>query len=255
MNLRDSLFSAFVDRDAVEDRMVDSDDTTVDFPAEADGVVVVARGLTVSVGDTVILPTTDFALRRGEVLAVMGPSGSGKTTLLRCVTGLVGPSGGSVSTLGVDLGAASESERARHRRTRIGLMFQDPELLPELTVGENVALLGAFDGVPRSQALRDAEAGLAEVGLHRRAGDRVGVLSRGEAQRVALARALARDSMALLVADEPTASLDAATGAGVVELVLERVRALGAAAMIATHDAGVAARCDRVHVVGAGVGS
>ncbi|MGL5817398.1 MAG: ABC transporter ATP-binding protein [Phycicoccus sp.] len=226
------------------------------FPdVDAAGAVVVARRLTVVVGATVILPATDLVLRSGEVLAVMGPSGSGKTTLLRCVTGLVQPSGGSVSTLGVDLGSASERERARHRRARIGLMFQDPELLPELTVGENVALLGVFDGVPRRRALLDAEVRLAEVGLSGRAGDRVGVLSRGEAQRVALARALARDSMSLLVADEPTASLDATTGGAVVELILERVRALGAAAMIATHDAGVAARCDRVHVVGAGVGA
>lgn len=185
----------------------------------------------------------------------MGPSGSGKTTLLRCVSGLLMITTGRVNSVGLDMSAASAAQRTRARRERIGMMFQDPELLPELSLVENVAVTEIFDRAPRARALKDARNLLDEVGLADRADDRVERISRGQAQRVALARALARTQMSLLVADEPTASLDAATGRHVIDLTVACVRRLHASALIATHDEGVADRCDEVLVLGSGVGT
>lgn len=185
----------------------------------------------------------------------MGPSGSGKTTLLRCVSGLLAATTGRVHSVGLDMGTASTAQRTQARRARIGMMFQDPELLPELSLVENVAVTEIFDRAPRVQALKDARTLLDQVGLGDRADDRVDHISRGQAQRVALARALARTHMTLLVADEPTASLDADTGRNVIDLTVACVRRLRASALIATHDEGVADRCDEVLVLGSGVGS
>lgn len=222
--------------------------------ASGDVQLVQARGVTVVRDGAIVLPPIDLDLAPGETLAVMGPSGSGKTTLLNCITGLVAATGGSLICDGLDMVVSSPAARARARRDRIGLMFQDPELLPELSLVENVAVTAIFDGTPRKSALQHAAGLLDQVGLGGRANDRVDQISRGEAQRVALARALARQDMALLVADEPTASLDAHTGRQVIDLTLECIGRTGASAVIATHDPGVAERCHAVLVLGAGVG-
>jgi putative ABC transport system ATP-binding protein len=193
------------------------------------------RGLVLVRGGRVLVDGLDVEVAPGERLAVTGPSGSGKSTLLSVLAGLEPPDAGTVEVDGVDVRA---QDPVRLRR-RVGLVLQGYGLLPVLTAGENVEVVlrdaGAPDAVPR------AAAALAAVGLGGRAGHLVEELSGGEQQRVAVARALAARP-AVLVADEPTAALDAATRAAVLDLLLRA----GTAVVLATHDPQVAARCDRV---------
>ncbi|MCA5894214.1 ABC transporter ATP-binding protein [Isoptericola sp. NEAU-Y5] len=195
------------------------------------------------------LPATDLCLAEGEILALMGPSGSGKTTLLDCVLGTRLPTSGRVTVLGVDLGGRSPSEVSRLRRRSIGIVAQNPQLLPELSVVENVAVALLFNGVPRRRALARGQAVLEEVGLSDAMTKRPGHLSGGEAQRVALARALAQDDVRLLVADEPTAALDEASVIATTDLLVGTARTRGVSVVVATHDRAVAARCDRVQML------
>lgn len=205
--------------------------------------------LGVTYGTTTVLSGLDLSLARGESVAVMGPSGSGKSSLLACVTGIMLPTHGRVEVVGQFVSEMKASARALLRRSVLGLVFQDPDLLPELTVEENVALTLLFDGCRRDRALDQARQALTDVGLSEHAGKRTDEISGGQAQRVALARALVRPEMSLLVADEPTASLDAANAHRMIDLLLERTRAVGAAAIIATHDMAVAEACDRVLMI------
>lgn len=145
--------------------------------------------------------------------------------------------------------ALNKAQRARLRRREMGLMFQRPDLLPELNVEENVALTQLFDGVPRREALIAARASLEAVDMGRHAGKRIDEVSGGEAQRIALARGLARPGITLFVADEPTASLDAQTARMVTRYMVSRVRTLGVTALVATHDLHVADSCDRRVVI------
>lgn len=207
------------------------------------------RELGISYGTTIVLSGLDLTLARGESVAVMGPSGSGKSSLLACVTGIMLPTHGRVEVAGHVVSEMKASARALIRRTTLGLVFQDPDLLPELNVEENVALTLLFDGCRRDRALDQARQALANVGLSEHAGKRIDEISGGQAQRVALARALVRPEMALLVADEPTASLDVANAKKMIDLLLARTRAVGAAALIATHDMAVAEACDRVLMI------
>lgn len=190
----------------------------------------------------------DFSLlvERGQSVALMGPSGSGKSSILACAVGMQRPTQGTVAVDGHDLSGARPSRRARLRRELMGVAYQDAGLLPELSVAENVAVTLLFDGVPRTQALAMASESLAAVGLADHVDKRVDEISEGQAQRVAIARALVRPSTVLLVADEPTASLDQVTAADIVRLLAERVRETGVGALIATHDPAVAAACDAV---------
>jgi ABC-type lipoprotein export system ATPase subunit len=199
----------------------------------------------VEAGDVVVLASTTLTVEAGEVVAVTGPSGSGKTTLLGCISGTVVPSRGTIEVDGVEVSALSAAERARFRREHVGLIFQEPELLDELTVGENVALQMLFAGVSRSQTQTRARAALDRVAVGHLVEARVSRLSGGEAQRVAVARALACRA-AVLVADEPTASLDADNVRAVTRLLVEAARRDGTAVVIATHDPEVASACDRV---------
>lgn len=202
--------------------------------------------VSIAFGDVAVVDGLSLAVPGGKSLAITGPSGSGKSSLLDCVTGVAVPAHGTVEVGGVRLSECSDRERARYRRQHIGLMFQSPELLPELSVVENVALISTFDGLPRSKALKQAEAALDGVGLARLARRRVGQVSGGEAQRVALARALARDSIELLVADEPTASLDAANVVQMADLLVNFARKRNVTLLVATHDQRVADRMDAV---------
>ncbi|MFG3052726.1 ABC transporter ATP-binding protein [Kitasatospora sp. NPDC048239] len=185
--------------------------------------------------------TTGF--RRGSFTAVMGPSGSGKTTLLQCAAGLDRPDSGSVTLDGLELTALSEKELTRLRRDRIGFTFQAYNLLPALTVADNVAL-------PLRLAGREPEPGavqrvLAQVGLGDRAGHRPGELSGGQQQRVAIARALLTRP-AVLFGDEPTGALDTRTALEVLTLLRTAVRDAGQTVVIVTHDPVAASHADRV---------
>ncbi|NVO14770.1 MAG: ATP-binding cassette domain-containing protein [Rhodoplanes sp.] len=198
-----------------------------------------------------ILDDIDLVLAAGETVAVTGPSGAGKTTLLHAVAALLRPDRGTVSWGDTDVSAWPERQRDRWRRDTVGLVFQDFALVPELGVIENILLPLRFDGfrLP-AEARRRAEALAARVGIEMLA-PRTAALSRGEQQRVAVARALIRRP-ALLLADEPTASLDAATGARVADLLLDAARETGASLLIVSHDPALLARADRVHRLVAG---
>nr|WP_277628113.1 ABC transporter ATP-binding protein [Arsenicicoccus dermatophilus] len=182
----------------------------------------------------------------GEAVAVMGPSGTGKSSLLDICAGLLSADSGRVRVVGHDFTAMTLTGRAAVRRRELGMVFQAPELLPELSVVENVALVLIFDGASRRKALERATEALAAVRIAHLAGRRVHEISGGEAQRVALARSLAQPDMRLVVADEPTASLDQGNAQHVIDLLVDNVRARGAGALVATHDPTVAGRCDRV---------
>lgn len=196
-------------------------------------------------GEVLALPPTSFALAPGESIAILGPSGSGKSTLLACLQGLATIGGGSLVVLGQDQARASRRARSDLRRRRMGLIQQSADLLPEFSTAENVAFPLLFDGMRREQALGIADEALSGVGLaHRRDAD-VGTLSGGEAQRVAVARALVGPDLALLVADEPTASLDVDNARTVSELLLAEAARRGATVVLATHDLAVAGLCDR----------
>lgn len=210
------------------------------------GLEVHLKSVGVDLKGTPILQDANLRVRAGEIVAVLGPSGSGKTTLLECVSGAIVPTTGVVRIGAANITGMSERERSRFRRENIGLMFQDPELLPELSAGENVALLDVFDGADRAEALDRAAAVLDRVGLVGFSQRRIDQVSGGERQRIALARALCRRSAGLLLADEPTASLDRQTAKEMADLIVSQVRASGRTAIIATHDLVVADACDCV---------
>ncbi|MER5867042.1 ABC transporter ATP-binding protein [Kitasatospora sp. NPDC002040] len=192
----------------------------------------------------------DLRLPRGSFTAVMGPSGSGKSTLLQCAAGLDRPTGGSVRLGGQELGRMRERRLTRLRRARIGFVFQQFNLLPALTVEQNVLLPLRLDG-RRADRGRAARA-LAEVGLAGRARQRPGQLSGGQQQRVAIARALITEPE-VVFADEPTGALDAGTAAEILDLLRHSVDRLGATVVMVTHDAAAAARADRVLVLDQGL--
>lgn len=206
---------------------------------------IVTREAGVEVSGVVLLASTSLTVAAGEVLAVVGPSGSGKTTLLGCISGTVVPTRGQIEVDGIDVSRLSAAARARFRREHVGLIFQGPELLDELSVGENVALQMIFSGMARDEARSRAAVALERVGVAQLIDARVARLSGGEAQRVAVARALASPASVVL-ADEPTASLDADNARQVTNLLVEAARREGAAVVIATHDMEVAGACDNV---------
>ena len=189
-----------------------------------------------------ILDDVSFTVQAGETVAIIGASGSGKSTLLGLLAGLDLPSSGDVQVDGQSLFARDEEQRARWRAEEVGFVFQSFQLLPAMTALENVMLPLELAAHPRAR--QTAEALLARVGLAERAGHYPRTLSGGEQQRVALARAFAV-SPRLLFADEPTGSLDHATGERVIDLLFEMNRDFGATLILVTHDPRLAARCGR----------
>ncbi len=200
-------------------------------------------------GKLAILRDISFALEAGQTAAIVGASGSGKSTLLGILAGLDTPTAGTVHLAGQNLFALDEDQRAALRARHVGFVFQSFQLMPNLTALENVMLPLELAGVP--DARQQATAMLQRVGLGERLQHRPKVLSGGEQQRVALARAFVVQPR-LLLADEPTGSLDHATGAAIMDLMFALNREQGTTLVLVTHDRQLAARCERCLTIEAG---
>ena len=209
----------------------------------------VFKAVTDSTGTLEILRDIDFALKARETAAIVGASGSGKSTLLSIIAGLDTPTAGTVRLAGQDLFAIDEDARAAMRARKVGFVFQSFQLLGNLTALENVMLPLELDA--RKDARKLAAEMLDRVGLSTRLHAYPKVLSGGEQQRVALARAFVVHP-AVLLADEPTGSLDFATGEKIMELMFDLNRELGTTLVLVTHDRAIAARCDRRITIEAG---
>lgn len=192
-----------------------------------------------------MLDEVSCALAPGRMVALMGPSGSGKSTLLNIMGGLLQPSSGRVVVNGTAIEAMSADELTEFRGTNVGFVFQEWNLVRDLTVIENVALPLRLAGVPRRRSNQLALAALERVGVDHLMGGFPDKISGGEQQRVAIARAVV-DDRRLILADEPTGALDQANGARVLTLLRSLVDGGERGCIIATHDSAVAARCDTV---------
>src|SRR5215472_8220411 len=190
------------------------------------------------------LQGVDLEVRAGELTLLMGPSGSGKTTLLSILGCILQASGGKLEILGEDVGALSESELSRIRRTRIGFVFQGFNLFPTLTAAQNVALALDLKGVPRREARGRAVELLERVGLGAKTDEYPADLSGGQKQRVAIARAIAGDPP-IVLADEPTAALDTHSGHAVMELLQRLAHDRSRAVVVVTHDNRMLGYADR----------
>lgn len=200
-------------------------------------------------GELTILHNVDFTVQPAETLALVGASGSGKSTLLGLLAGLDTPSTGKVVLDGTDIFALDEDGRAAFRKAKLGFVFQSFQLLAHLNALENVMLPLELRG--DADAREKATAMLGRVGLSSRLKHYPKYLSGGEQQRVALARAFVTEPP-LLFADEPTGSLDAATGEAVIQLMFELNRERGSTLVLVTHDPSIAARCGRTLTIAAG---
>jgi putative ABC transport system ATP-binding protein len=224
-------------------------------PSEADtaapiiAVEHVDKSVTDSTGTLHILLDIDFTLAPRETAAIVGASGSGKSTLLSIIAGLDTPTKGTVRLAGEDLFALDEDARAALRARKVGFVFQSFQLMGNLSALENVMLPLELAG--RRDSRKAATEMLNRVGLGQRLGHYPKVLSGGEQQRVALARAFVVQP-AVLLADEPTGSLDFATGEKVMELMFELNKELGTTLVLVTHDRGIAQRCERRITIDAG---
>ena len=201
--------------------------------------------------ERVVLRDVDLTVAGGEIVVLLGRSGSGKSTLLNLVSGIDRPTAGTVRVEGVDVTALSETARTRLRRRRIGFVFQFFNLIPTLTVEENLRLPLELNGVDGAAGRARARWLLDEVGLADRAASFPDRLSGGEQQRVAVARALAHDP-ALVLADEPTGNLDAESARQVLDLMAGLARRAGRTVIAASHSEEVAALADRVLTLAAG---
>lgn len=201
----------------------------------------VARRVADVAGTLTILEDIRFVIQRGETVAITGSSGSGKSTLLGLLAGLDVPTEGTIRLLGQDLTSLDEDARARLRAGAVGFVFQSFQLLPHLTALENVMLPLELAGQPAREAATHM---LQRVGLGERLHHYPRTLSGGEQQRVSLARAFVMRP-AVLFADEPTGSLDAATGAAIIDLMFSLHQEYGATLVLVTHDPALARRCGR----------
>ncbi|WP_375574655.1 ABC transporter ATP-binding protein [Paracidovorax oryzae] len=228
-------------------------ETPPDTPATTTAPVIavehVHKSVTDSTGTLDILRDIDFRLAPRDTVAIVGASGSGKSTLLSIIAGLDTPTRGTVRLAGEDLFAQDEDDRAALRARRMGFVFQSFQLLGNLTALENVML--PLELAQRRDARPLATEMLGRVGLGQRLGHYPKVLSGGEQQRVALARAFVVQPDVLL-ADEPTGSLDFATGETIMRLMFDLNREQGTTLVLVTHDRGIAAQCDRRITIDAG---
>jgi putative ABC transport system ATP-binding protein len=214
--------------------------------------MLVATDLHKSYGPTAALAGASIRIGSGEIVAVMGPSGSGKSTLLHCLAGIVQPDGGTVTYDGREVSAMSDVERSALRRGEFGFIFQFGQLIPELTCLENVALPLRLSGLKRREAERRAGAWLEQLEVTDVAAKLPGQVSGGQGQRVAVARALVTGPR-VIFADEPTGALDSLNGERVMMALTRAARETGAAVVLVTHEARVAAYGDREVVVRDGI--
>jgi putative ABC transport system ATP-binding protein len=211
-----------------------------------------ADDLRLRFGETQALQGASLTLAHGEVVALMGPSGSGKSTVLHCLAGILRPDSGDVRILGQSLSGLSEQRRSALRLSKMGFVLQSAELIPELTLLENVALPLQLLGTRHRLAFDVARESLSAVGLEDRVDQQTGAVSGGEAQRAAIARALVHAPQ-IVFADEPTGALDTVTGERVLNLLLATASERGASVLLVTHDHRVAAHADRVLIMRDGV--
>lgn len=207
-------------------------------------VILSARAVEKSFGRTQALRGVSLELARGEVLAVTGPSGGGKSTLLHCLIGILRPEAGEVVYEGQRLDDLAEAPRTRLRRREFGIVLQFGQLVPELSVEQNVALPLLLEGHDRAAARSAARTWLDRLEVGELAAALPGELSGGEVQRAALARALVTGPQ-VVFADEPTGALDTVGGEALLEVLLSTTRERGASVVLVTHDNRVAAHADR----------
>ena len=199
-------------------------------------------------GELILFRELSFTVARGEMLAIVGASGAGKSTLLHLLAAMDSPTSGDVVIEGTTLAALKPQQQAEFRNRTIGYVWQAHYLLPEFTAEENVAMPLLSRGTAQAEARTKARRWLAEVGLADRATHRAGELSGGEQQRVSLARALVTEPR-LLLADEPTGNLDAATGDSIFDLLKRLHTSHAISTIMVTHNLTIAARCDRTLVL------
>lgn len=212
--------------------------------------VISARGLYRNFGSTAALDNVNLDIQLGQSLAIMGPSGSGKSTLLHALAGIDLLDSGQITlnlpgSAPVQIESLKDKPRTKLRREAFGFVFQSGLLIPELTAIENVAMALMINAVPRSNAMDRAARALAQLGLAGMEERRIGQLSGGQQQRVAIARAQVTGA-SVVFADEPTGALDSATGAEVLETLLDCTVGAGKSLVMVTHDRTVAERCDRI---------
>ena len=210
--------------------------------------LLVATDVVKSFGPTKALAGAGMSVQAGEVVAVMGPSGSGKSTLLHCLAGIIQPDAGTVTYDGRELSTMPDTRRSALRRTDFGFVFQFGQLVPELSCLENVALPLRLGGTRRRTAEAKALEWLDRLEVADFANNRPGEVSGGEGQRVAVARALVM-APRVVFADEPTGALDSLNGEHVMRLLTGAVKETGAAVILVTHEARVAAYADREVIV------
>lgn len=205
----------------------------------------VAESVRLSFGSTVALTAAEARIAKGTVTAIVGPSGSGKSTFLYCLAGLLLPDAGTVSFRGRDLSDLSDDQRSDLRRSSFGFVFQSADLVPELTLAENIELPLELNRVSRPNRKRRVADLVRQLGLDNHAGRRAAQVSGGQAQRAAVARAIAHRP-AVVFADEPTGALDSANGQAVLGELIRLARTDGAAVVLVTHDREIAQSADAV---------
>ena len=214
--------------------------------------IISAKNIKKSYGQTKVLHGVSLDVKQGEVLAIMGPSGSGKSTLLHSLAAIIPVDSGEIIFGGRNIGKFSDNKRSILRRTAFGFVFQFSQLVPELSVIDNVALPLLLNGVSRNKAYTEAKKWLEAVGLTDKHDSTPGEISGGQAQRVAIARAMVAQPK-ILFADEPTGSLDSLNSEHVMELFIKTAKDNGTTVIMVTHEPTVAAYADREIVVRDGI--
>lgn len=213
-----------------------------------DEVIISAKDIKKAYGKTHALRGASLRVKKGEVLAIMGPSGSGKSTLLHSLAAIISVDSGEIRLNGKRIDKLPDDKRSILRRTMFGFVFQFGQLVPELTVEDNVALPLLLNKKDKKEAYKKAKRWIAEVGLSGKENNLPGELSGGQAQRIAIARAMVIEPQ-ILFADEPTGSLDTFNSEKVMELFIKTAKEHGTTVIMVTHEPSIAAYADREIIV------